>query len=994
MRVLLCLVLSSVFVVFSLIGLAQDVSRPEKPLLPPEEATAALEIPADLQIEQVLSEPEVKQPIYLQFDERGRLWVMNYEQYPYPAGLKMLSRDKYWRAVYDKVPQPPPHHDKGLDRITIHEDTDGDGKFDNHKVFLEGLNIASSFARGRGGLFVLNPPYLTFYADADNDDVPDGDPEILLEGFGIEDTHSVANSLRFGPDGWLYGAQGSTVSGNVKHYGVDEKPIRSMGQLIWRYHPETKEYEIFAEGGGNAFGVEFDSKGRCFSGHNGANTRGFHYVQGGYYHKGFDKHGPLSNPFTFGYFPMMKSHDVERFTHDFIIYEGGALPEPYVGKVYGVEPLQGRIVYCDFLPDQSSFKTNDLGYVIKTNDPNFRPIDIITGPDGAIYVSDMYEPQIAHLLHFEGRVDNSNGRVYRLSAKGAQSDLQIKLDEKSSTELVETLKHPNKWFRQTALRLLGDRQDKSLIPLLQKQIPVSEGQFALEQLWALNQLGGLNETYGIQMLSHVDPYVRQWTVRLLCDDHEIGDEVSLNLTTLAQVEQDVHVRSQLASSARRLPVAQMIPIVHELIGHEEDADDIHLPLLIWWAIEDKAETERETLFAWLENDDLWSKPIFQQHLASRLMRRYAQAGSRQNLMTCARLFALAPDEESAQLLMTGFEEAFKGRSLSDLPQELVQALSNAGGGSVALRFRQGDAEAIKEVLAAIENEQTEAEQKLEFVRLLGESKVDAAIPVLLKLLSSSEQLDLQKELLTTLQAYANPKIADEVLKQYSDWSPEVQEVAQTLLVSRKAWALQFLQAIDEGKLKADSIPLAVVRKMTIYQDDEIGRLVATHWASVEGASSEEMKAAIEAYSKLVQSTETADRKHGKELYMQSCGKCHILFGEGGRVGPELTHFKRDDWLNMLINIVNPSADIREGFETFTVITDEGRIVTGFMFDQDNQVIVLRGADGQKITVERDTIDEMLGSKKSIMPEGLLKDYSEQDIRDLFSYLRSSQPINY
>ncbi|MAT16451.1 MAG: dehydrogenase [Planctomyces sp.] len=996
-RLLCSLTLSAsalVLILFNSTLFSQDVAQPEKPLLPPAEATAALEVPDDLQIEQVLSEPEVRQPIYLQFDERGRLWVMNYEQYPYPAGLKMLSRDKYWRAVYDKVPPAPPNHDKGLDRITIHEDTDGDGQFDNHKVFLERLNIASSFARGRGGLFVLNPPYLTFYADANNDDVPDGDPEVLLEGFGIEDTHSVANSLRFGPDGWLYGAQGSTVSGNVKHYGVDEKPIRSMGQLIWRYHPETKEYEIFAEGGGNAFGVEFDSKGRLYSGHNGANTRGFHYVQGGYYHKGFEKHGPLSNPFTFGYFPMMKSHDVERFTHDFVIYEGNALPEEYDGKLYGVEPLQGRIVYCDFEPDRSSFQTSDIGHVIKSEDPNFRPIDIIAGPDGAIYVSDMYEPQIAHLMHFEGRVDNSNGRVYRLAAKGAKSDLMFNLNKKSSAELIETLKSPNKWFRQEALRVIGDRQDKETIPQLKEQIPTSEGQFALEQLWALYQLGGLDEEYAVTLLGHLDPFVRQWTVRLLCDDGEIGFETSIQLTALAQTEENVFVRSQLASSARRISAAQMIPIVHELIQHEEDKDDIHLPLLIWWAIEDKAESDKETIFAWLDADQIWSQPLFQEHIAGRLMRRYAQSGSRKDLLTCARLFALAPDQKSAELLMAGFEEAFKGRSLTELPQELVDALANAGGGSVALRFRQGDAEAVKEVLAAVKSPDTETAQKLEYVRLLGESKVAAAVPVMLELLTVTEDIELQKELLTSLMSYDAPDIPDAVIEKYNSLSNDVKEVAQTSLASRKIWTLQFLQAIDRGEIKAEEIPLAVVRKMSIHQDKRIGLLIATHWESVEGASSDEMKATIEKYSGTIQSTDSADRKHGKELYMKSCGKCHILFGEGGRVGPELTHFKRDDWLNMLINIVNPSADIREGFETFTVITEDGRIVTGFMFDQDNQVIVLRGADGQKITLERDAIDEMLGSKKSIMPEGLLNDYSEQDIRDLFSYLRSSQPINY
>src|SRR6185436_12218508 len=139
-----------------------------------------------------------------------------YRQYPAPAGLNFVSRDKFWRAVYDKVPEPPPRGIKGLDLISIHEDTDGDGVYDKHKVFVDGLNIATSCAKGRGGVWVLNPPYLLFYPDRNDDDVPDGDPEVVLEGFGLEDTHSVVNSLRWGPDGWLYAAQGSTVTANVR----------------------------------------------------------------------------------------------------------------------------------------------------------------------------------------------------------------------------------------------------------------------------------------------------------------------------------------------------------------------------------------------------------------------------------------------------------------------------------------------------------------------------------------------------------------------------------------------------------------------------------------------------------------------------------------------------------------------------------------------------------------------------------------------------------
>ena len=335
----------------------------------------------------------------------------------------MVSHDGVWRAVYDKVPPPPPHHFRGKDKITIHEDTDGDGVYDRHKTFVDGLNIATAVAHGRGGVWVLNPPYLLFYPDRDRDDVPDGDPSRPPEGFGLEDTHSVVNSLRWGPDGWLYAAQGSTVTGHVTRPGLDDgkEPMHSMGQLIWRYHPETRRYEVFAEGGGNAFGVEIDAKGRIFSGHNGGDTRGFHYVQGGYYQKGFNKHGPLSNPYAFGYFPAMKHDRVPRFTHTFVFYEADAFPARYRGLLFGVAPLLNHVVMSEVRPDGSSFRTQDVGLAVSSSDPWFRPVDIKLGPDGSLYIADWYDRQVNHYRNHEGQIDPASGRIYRLKARDAAS---------------------------------------------------------------------------------------------------------------------------------------------------------------------------------------------------------------------------------------------------------------------------------------------------------------------------------------------------------------------------------------------------------------------------------------------------------------------------------------------------------------------------------------------------------------------------------------------
>src|SRR5436190_18253314 len=225
-------------------GVMRDATPPTAPL----DAVKKFKMRDGLAIDLMAAEPDVEQPLYMSWDSRGRLWVTLYRQYQFPAGLKIISYDQHLRAVFDKVPEPPPKGAKGADKIVVFEDTDGDGFFDKHKTAIEGLNIATAAIKGAGGIWVMNAPYLLFYPDANDDDIPDGDPEVALKGFGIQDTHSVANSIEFGPDGWIYGANGSTTKGDIS--SKVSKNIHVEGQHIWRYHPVTKVFEVYAEGGG------------------------------------------------------------------------------------------------------------------------------------------------------------------------------------------------------------------------------------------------------------------------------------------------------------------------------------------------------------------------------------------------------------------------------------------------------------------------------------------------------------------------------------------------------------------------------------------------------------------------------------------------------------------------------------------------------------------------------------------------------------------------
>lgn len=960
-------------------GVMSDGSQPTGAA----EALNQFDVREGLEIQLVASEPTVEQPLFISWDSRGRMWVVQYRQYQFPAGLKVVRYDQHLRAVFDKVPDPPPNGTPGVDKITVHEDTNGDGIYDTSKDVITGLNIATSVQVGNGSIWVLNPPYLLRYPDVDHDDIPDSEPEVHLSGFGLQDTHSVANSLLWGPDGWLYGANGSTTVGDVS--SAVTRGVRFQGQCIWRYHPESQEFEIYAEGGGNTFSLEIDSKGRVFSGTNGGNTRGWYYPQGSYSAKNWGKHGPLTNPYSLGFFgPMKLEGDGRRFAQAFCIYEGGLLPETYQETIIAPNSLHNLIWNSQRIQDGSTYRTVDQTDIVKSKDHWFRPVYGGVGPDGAVYVADWYDSRLSHVSPTDDWHKES-GRIYRIVPEGTiphynEGDLKTK----TARELIKLFNHPNKWVRQRSAMTLGWRGDRNCVDELKKQVE----QGSLEALWALNLMGVFPSSETSTWLHHPNPDIRRWVIRLAGDRR-----ISIpGLAKQAMEETDLQVRSQLASTAKRLEAGVGLAMIESLIQHDQDANDPHLPMLIWWAIESHCD-QWDDIESFLSQHTVWESKIFVNTIASRLMQRYASTAKPDDLEHCAWMLEQAYTSEQRKQLTLGMSRAFEGRTIPILPASLTQSLKEyadqLGNSTTILGIRQGASEAIKDAIRQLSSRDSELGLQIEIAKTFGEIKTPQALSVLQNLGTGrgTGEPALQRVALQSLASYDSESIAKTLLGSFGSSISEehgLRSTACRTLASRPQWAQQLVDELNAWRIRPEHVPADVVQQLRSYPDPSMQENINKLFGKTLDPESDQ-KLEFTRLRRLL-ANGSGNSEQGQKIYTKKCGNCHQLFGEGNKVGPPLDGYERGNpafWLNA---IVAPSMEIREGFQSYLVLTDDGRSVTGMIADQDSKTVTLRNAENQMSVLSRDHIESLRALPTSLMPNNLLGDLSDQDIRDLFMYL--------
>jgi putative heme-binding domain-containing protein len=866
---------------------------------------------------------------------------------------------------------------------------------DTHKVFADKLGLANAALPGRDGVWVMHTPHLLFYPDRNADDIPDGDPVVHLAGFGFEDTHSVANGITWGPDGWLYGAQGSTVSCRVTRPGIDPPGapgVHFEGCMVWRYHPESREFEIFAEGGGNVFGLEFDADGRLFSGHNGGGTRGFHYVQGGLYlkqGKSPGKFGPPDNPFAFGELPMMPGGSIPRFSHNVIAVNGSAMPDAWQGRLLGADPLHRHLVLSERSVRGASFTTRDIGFPVKNSDIAFRPVYMANAPDGSLLIADFYERYIAHGQHYQSQIDPTSGRVYRLRAKAKPLVADTNLSAKTDGQLIGLLEHPNKWHRQTAVRLLGQRATAVTNAKLRKQIKAETGRAALHKLWALHQVGGLDDALAAELLGHPYPHVRAWAVRLRGDERKLSTGFFDAVRRLAKREGHPEVRSQIAGTAIRLPRNQALGLAAELLRRTDDVDDPFIPMQCWWVLERHCEGDRGAVLELFRDVSFFRQPMVERHILERLMRRLAARGRQDDFIGCAGLLKNAPTKLHRDKLMAGFSKALEGQALPRLPEELLEQLRDLDNPPLVLRVRLGDSAALGQALSVIADTAKPAKDRVELIRATSDTGAEGLQQSLLSLVQHESNASVLSAGLLALQRFTDDSLGQSVVKRYASFPKAAKPAAISFLASRPAWSRRLLAAVESGRLAKRDVPLPTV-EVLLGHGVEVAAQASQLWPSAGRASTGQ--AAEVARVREVVEGRPGSPYRGREMFMQRCAACHKLFHKGGEIGPNLTHYQRDDLDTLLPGILDPSREIREGFEQMHVQTRDGRLLSGFLADRTDKLLILRGIDGGDMVIEQSQVESAKVSPRSLMPEGLLAGLSDQQLRDFFAYLRIAQPI--
>ncbi|RAJ97441.1 putative membrane-bound dehydrogenase-like protein [Larkinella arboricola] len=541
------------------------------------EAAKAMTLPKGFKITLAAAEPEIIKPIAFTIDARSRLWVVESHTYPVPAP-----------------------EGQGRDRILIFEDTNGDGTLDKKKVFAEGLNLVSGIEVGMGGVWLGAAPYLLFIPADFKNDKPSGPIQKLLDGWGTHDTHETLNSLRWGPDGWLYGNHGVFTHSNVGKPGAPDSERTKLNAGVWRYHPTTRQFEVFAEGTSNPWGLDFNDYGHAFI-TACVIPHMYHMIQGGRYQRQAGNH---FNPYTYDDIKTHADHVHwvgERGPHagnfrsasaggghahsGAMIYLGNSWPQEYRNEVF-MNNINGAKLNQDH-PNRagSGYMVTHKPDFLSMNDSWSQWLNMKYDASGSVWAIDWYDKNQCHSANPDVH-NKTMGRIFKITHENDKW-AQVDLLKASDKELVAYQLSGNEWYVRQARTILQERGPNKKVHKALKEILAKnpDATRKLRALWALHVTKGLTENELEDLLGHENEYVRSWAIQLLAEDKAVSGETLKRFAALAQNDNSALVRLYLTSAMMRLEPSQRWEVLDALVQKSADKDDHNLPLMVWYASE-------------------------------------------------------------------------------------------------------------------------------------------------------------------------------------------------------------------------------------------------------------------------------------------------------------------------------------------------------------------------------------------------------------------------
>ena len=954
------------------------------------QAAAAMSLPDGFSVVVGAAEPDVKQPIAMALDDRGRVWIAEAYEYPNRA-----------------------QGNAGRDRILIFEDTDGNGTLDDRKVFADGLNLVSGLEVGLGGVWVGAAPYLLFLPDQNGDDVPDSEPQILLDGWGYQDTHETLNAFIWGPDGWLYGCHGVFTHSRVGKPGTPDEDRIPFNAGVWRYHPTRHEFEVFAHGTSNPWGVDFNDHGQAFA-TACVIPHLFHIIQGARYQRQAGQH---FNPYTYRDIVTIADHlhylgatphsgnsksDAAGGGHAHagaMIYLGGRWPAEYRDQII-MNNIHGQRLNADILKEAGS------GYVgghgpdfLLTGDQASQILNLRYGPDGNAWMIDWYDMQACHRREADVH-DRSNGRIYKIVYGELQSEASaVNVAELSDLELSELTLNINDWWVRHARRQLQARAARRAIdPVAVRRLKElatthPDDTRRLRAAWALHVTETLDESTRSRLLSDASPYVRVWTVQLALEqlNGDLPDSLLDQFAMMAREDDSPVVRLYLASGAQKIPHHQRWSILEALASHAEDAGDHNLPLMYWYAAEPLADVDPQRALAWAMSAGE-SIPLLRQFM----LRRIGSSDTGSSLAILLDGLSQARQPKLQVTFLEAIRSALRGQRRVEPPQDwpaLLAQLSSSDDPSVRLQAQSlgvtfGDPTAIDELRQHVADENATIETRQTALTALLDAK-DPELPSMLMQLLKVES-PLVELAIQGLAQYDDDSIPSTLLAIYPDLTADQKRTALGTLAGRAASGIALLRAIEDQRLSGKDLTSDLVRQLQFLKNEEVDRLLEDVWGTARASAADKL-AMIAEYKDLIASTAhpKPDPALGRAVFAKTCMKCHILYGLGNRVGPDLTGSNRSNLDYVISNIADPSAVMAKEYQPHIIVTEDGRVVTGVIKSEDQRSLTLQTADAV-VLIPKNEIEERVASQQSMMPDDQLKLFSTHEVRSLVAYLQGKQ----